>query len=91
MISSGSHLRPSKTALAGYGYLTKTGYFVWNREKHRYRTGQRPRASEVPLFSAHHKNPREPKAVQRRHHIEIIGPDRQKCFRYPRAALNGKP
>ena len=45
--------RPGFETLAGYGYLTKTGYFVWNREKHRYRAGQRPRASEVPLFSAH--------------------------------------
>jgi len=23
--------------LADYGYLAKTGYFVWNREQHRYR------------------------------------------------------
>jgi adenine-specific DNA-methyltransferase len=45
--------RPGFMTLADYGYLAKTGYFVWNREKHRYRTGQRPRANEVPLFSAH--------------------------------------
>lgn len=45
--------RPGFETLADYGYLTKTGYFVWNREKHRYRTGQKPRSTEVPLFSAH--------------------------------------
>jgi adenine-specific DNA-methyltransferase len=45
--------RPGFETLADYGYLTKTGYFVWNREKHRYRIGKRPRANEVPLFSAH--------------------------------------
>ena len=39
--------------LHDYGYVTKTGYFVWNREKHRYRTGFAPRPTEVPLFWAH--------------------------------------
>lgn len=39
--------------LGDYGYLAKTGYFVWNREQHRYRVGKRPRATEVPLFWAH--------------------------------------
>jgi adenine-specific DNA-methyltransferase len=41
------------STLADYGYLAKTGYFVWNREKHRYRTGYKPRPTEVPLFWAH--------------------------------------
>jgi len=36
--------------LADYGYLAKTGYFVWNREQHRYRIGKKPRPKEVPLF-----------------------------------------
>jgi adenine-specific DNA-methyltransferase len=45
--------RPGFATLADYGYLAKTGYFVWNREKHRYRVGKRPRANEVPLFWAH--------------------------------------
>lgn len=45
--------RPGFETLADYGYLTKTGYFVWNREKRRYRTGVRRRAGEIPLFSAH--------------------------------------
>ncbi|HVA11902.1 MAG TPA: N-6 DNA methylase [Stellaceae bacterium] len=45
--------RPGFETLTDYGYLTKTGYFVWNREKHRYRTGKKPRVGEVPLFSAH--------------------------------------
>jgi len=36
-----------------YGYLAKTGYFVWNRERHRYRIARRPRSTEVPLFWAH--------------------------------------
>ncbi len=44
---------PGFTKLADYGYLAKTGYFVWNREKHRYRIGKKPRATEVPLFWAH--------------------------------------
>jgi adenine-specific DNA-methyltransferase len=39
--------------LEDYGYTVKTGYFVWNREKERYRTGFKPRANEVPLFWAH--------------------------------------
>jgi adenine-specific DNA-methyltransferase len=43
--------------LTDYGYLAKTGYFVWNREQHRYRTGYKPRASEVPLFWAHNVTP----------------------------------
>jgi adenine-specific DNA-methyltransferase len=45
--------RPGFATLADYGYLAKTGYFVWNREKHRYGAGKRPRANEVPLFWAH--------------------------------------
>jgi adenine-specific DNA-methyltransferase len=39
--------------LGDYGYLAKTGYFVWNREQHRYRIGRKPRPNEVPLFWAH--------------------------------------
>src|ERR1700733_4459450 len=39
--------------LGVYGYLVKAGYFVWNREKHRYRIARRPRTTEVPLFWAH--------------------------------------
>jgi adenine-specific DNA-methyltransferase len=39
--------------LGVYGYLVKAGYFVWNREKHRYRIARRPRSTEVPLFWAH--------------------------------------
>jgi adenine-specific DNA-methyltransferase len=43
--------------LHDYGYVTKTGYFVWNREKDRYRTGFAPRTTEVPLFWAHNVRP----------------------------------
>jgi adenine-specific DNA-methyltransferase len=43
--------------LADYGYVTKTGYFVWNREKGRYRTGKTLRKTEVPLFWAHNIKP----------------------------------
>lgn len=43
--------------LQDYGYITKTGYFVWNRERHRYRTGYTPRTNEVPLFWAHNVKP----------------------------------
>lgn len=39
--------------LRDYGYVAKTGYFVWNREQHRYRVGKKPRSTEVPLFWAH--------------------------------------
>ncbi len=39
--------------LDDYGYLTKTGYFVWNREKDRYRLGKKPYKNEVPLYWAH--------------------------------------
>ena len=45
--------QPGLETLADYGYIAKTGYFVWNREKHRYRTGNKPRSTEVPLFWAH--------------------------------------
>lgn len=41
------------TTLQDYGYQAKTGYFVWNREQHRYRVGRKPRSTEVPLFWAH--------------------------------------
>lgn len=50
---SSALFRPGFATLADYGYLAKTGYFVWNREKHRYRIGKKPRANEVPLFWAH--------------------------------------
>lgn len=39
--------------LDDYGYAVKAGYFVWNREQHRYRIGQVPRKNEVPLYWAH--------------------------------------
>lgn len=39
--------------LEDYGYLARSGYFVWNRERDRYRTGFKPRSTEVPLFWAH--------------------------------------
>jgi adenine-specific DNA-methyltransferase len=48
-----SLFRPGFETLAGYGYVAKAGYFVWNREKRRYRTGRSPRTTEVPLFWAH--------------------------------------
>lgn len=41
------------STLADYGFTTKTGYFVWNREQHRYRVGSKPRSNEVPLYWAH--------------------------------------
>jgi len=45
--------QPGLVTLGDYGYLAKTGYFVWNREQHRYRVGRKPRSTEVPLFWAH--------------------------------------
>jgi adenine-specific DNA-methyltransferase len=45
--------QPGLATLGDYGYLAKTGYFVWNREQHRYRIGRKPRPTEVPLFWAH--------------------------------------
>ena len=44
---------PGMETLSDYGYLAKSGYFVWNREQHRYRIGRRPRTNEVPLVWAH--------------------------------------
>jgi adenine-specific DNA-methyltransferase len=49
----GALYRPGFATMSDYGYAAKTGYFVWNREQHRYRTGMMPRANEVPLFWAH--------------------------------------
>jgi adenine-specific DNA-methyltransferase len=45
--------QPGLATLADYGYAAKTGYFVWNREQHRYRIGRTPRSTEIPLFWAH--------------------------------------
>jgi adenine-specific DNA-methyltransferase len=39
--------------IESYGYSIKTGYFVWNREKKRYRNGTSPLKTEVPLYWAH--------------------------------------
>lgn len=46
--------------LRDYGYVARTGYFVWNREKKRYRIGREPRSNEVPLFWAHNVKPGMP-------------------------------
>lgn len=43
--------------LGDYGYTARAGYFVWNREQHRYRVGKKPRPNEVPLFWAHNIKP----------------------------------
>ena len=40
---SSSLFRPGFATLSDYGYATKTGYFVWNREQDRYRIGKKPR------------------------------------------------
>ncbi len=45
------------SSLLEYGYMVKTGYFVWNREQDRYREGQLPRKNEVPLYWAHNVKP----------------------------------
>jgi len=49
--------RAGLETLPDYGYVAKTGYFVWNREQHRYRAGKNPRPNEVPLFWAHNIKP----------------------------------
>ena len=49
--------RSGLETLPDYGYVAKTGYFVWNREQHRYRVGKKPRPNEVPLFWAHNIKP----------------------------------
>jgi adenine-specific DNA-methyltransferase len=46
--------------LSDYGYVARTGYFVWNREQKRYRVGRKPRSNEVPLFWAHNVRPGMP-------------------------------
>ena len=33
--------QPGLATLGDYGYLAKTGYFVWNCEQHRYRIGSK--------------------------------------------------
>ena len=43
--------------LQDHGYIAKAGYFVWNREQHRYRRGRKPRSNELPLFWAHNIKP----------------------------------
>ena len=43
--------------LSHYGYVARTGYFVWNREQERYRVGRKPRKNEVPLYWAHNVRP----------------------------------
>lgn len=40
-------------SLEDYGYIVKTGYFVWNREQKRYRVGSSAKHDEVPLYWAH--------------------------------------
>ncbi|MBV8977348.1 MAG: Eco57I restriction-modification methylase domain-containing protein [Alphaproteobacteria bacterium] len=52
-VDGSSLFQPGLETLADYGYLVKTGYFVWNREQHRYRIGKKPRRNEIPLFWAH--------------------------------------
>ncbi|HYK91476.1 MAG TPA: Eco57I restriction-modification methylase domain-containing protein, partial [Acidobacteriota bacterium] len=49
--------RTGLETLRDYGYVAKTGYFVWNREQHRYRVGKKPRSNEVPPFWAHNIKP----------------------------------
>lgn len=67
---SGHLFQRGLETLGDYGYVAKTGYFVWNREQKRYRAGGAPRSNEVPLFWAHNVKPgaicrpydREPKS-----------------------------
>lgn len=54
---SGRLFEEGLATLEDYGYITKAGYFVWNREKDRYRTGKKPKNTEVPLFWAHNVKP----------------------------------
>lgn len=56
-VQSDSFFQDGLQTLEDYGYLAKAGYFVWNREQDRYRTGFKPRANEVPLFWAHNVVP----------------------------------
>ena len=49
--------QPGLATLDDYGYLAKTGYFVWNREQHRYRIGKKPRPNEVPLSRLNSSRP----------------------------------
>lgn len=53
----GKFFQDGLETLSAYGYVAKTGYFVWNREQHRYRTGNKPRSTEVPLYWAHNVKP----------------------------------
>jgi adenine-specific DNA-methyltransferase len=49
--------QPGLATLGDYGYQARTGYFVWNRERHRYRVGKKRQGTEVPLFWAHNIRP----------------------------------
>lgn len=51
--AKGEYFGDGFATLSDYGYITKTGYFVWNREQDRYRVGKKPRRNEVPLYWAH--------------------------------------
>jgi adenine-specific DNA-methyltransferase len=53
--------------LKQYGYVAKTGYFVWNREQDRYRKGRTPKANEVPLFWARNIKPNVVSTPSHRH------------------------
>jgi len=54
---SGHLFQSGLETLRDYGYIARTGYFVWNREQERYRRGRAPRSNEVPLFWAHNVKP----------------------------------
>ncbi len=43
----------SFSTLEDYGYGVRAGYFVWNREKKRYREATKPKQNEIPLIWAH--------------------------------------
>ncbi|SJZ30954.1 adenine-specific DNA-methyltransferase [Enhydrobacter aerosaccus] len=60
------------STLADYGYIAKTGYFVWNREQHRYRVGKKPRPTEIPLFWAHNVRANKPCLPQAEDGEEIV-------------------
>lgn len=55
--NNGDLFQSGLETLGDYGYIAKTGYFVWNRERTRYRVGRKPRTNEVPLFWAHNIRP----------------------------------
>nr|WP_298095492.1 N-6 DNA methylase [uncultured Shinella sp.] len=57
---STSYLDRGLANLTGYGYIVRSGYFVWNRSHDRLATREEPNEHEVPLIWAHNVKAGQP-------------------------------